>query len=87
MLQQSAINFKRHIEQAGMSRNTIQNLGKGDCGLRYLASCVREHFNDESKLYNKLPVRLIGNQAIALARYGYRLVDILCSDDKVKPRK
>ena len=81
MLQQSDINFKRHIEQAGMSLNISQKLGKGGCGLGYVASRIREHFNDESKWHTKLPVRLIGNQAIALARYAYRLVDTLCSDE------
>ena len=87
MLQQSDVNFKRHMEQVGMSCNIIQNLGKGGCGLGYLASRVREHFSDESKRHNKLPVRLIGNQAIALARYAYRLVDILYSDDESEAQK
>ena len=77
MLQQCDVNFKRHLEQAGMSRNINQRLEKGGCGLGYLASRIREHYNDESKRHTKLPVRLIGNQAIALARYTYRLVFVV----------
>ena len=45
-----------------------------------MASRVKEHFSDETNRYNKLPDRLIGNQAIALARYYYRLVDTLESE-------
>ena len=52
-------------------------VSKGGCGLGYLASRVREHYNDESTRHNKLSVRFIGNQAIGLARYSYRLVDTL----------
>ena len=49
-----------------------------------MASRVKEHFSDETNRYNKLPVRLIGNQAIALARYYYRLVDTLESEDETE---
>ena len=45
-----------------------------------MASRVKEHFSDETNRYNKLPDRLIGNQAIALARYYYRLVGTLESE-------
>ena len=47
------------------------------CGLSYLSTKVQEHYEDESKHFNKLSVRLFGAQAIALARYCYRLVDAL----------
>lgn len=87
MLQQSDGNFKTHIEQAGISCNINQRLEKGGCGLGYLASHIREHYNDESKRHTKLPVRLIGNQAIALDRYAYRLVDTLCSADESGAQK
>ena len=40
----------------------------------------RTFFSDETNRYNKLPDRLIGNQAIALARYYYRLVGTLESE-------
>ena len=47
------------------------------CGLGYLASVVKEHYSDEAQRHNKLPVRLIGDQAIALANFSYRLIDSL----------
>ncbi len=50
---------------------------KCGCGLAYLAKKIEEHYNNETKRYNRLPVRLIGAQAIALARFGYRLADSL----------
>ena len=57
------------------------------CGLAYLAKKIEEHYNDEHKRFNKLPVRLIGEQAISLARYGYRLVDCLQSHDETEGQK
>lgn len=50
---------------------------KYGCGLAYLANRIDEHYKNENKRYNRLPVRLIGAQAIALARFGYRLADCL----------
>ena len=50
---------------------------KYGCGLAYLANRIVEHYKNENKCYNRLPVRLIGAQAIALARFGYRLADCL----------
>ena len=47
------------------------------CGLGYLASVVKEHYSDEAQRHNKLPVRLIGDQAIALANFSYRFIDSL----------
>jgi hypothetical protein len=47
------------------------------CGLSYLSTKVKEHYDDEAKRFNKLSVRLIGAQAIALARHCYRIVDAL----------
>ena len=50
---------------------------KPGCGLGYgyLVPFVKEHYADENKRNNQLPTRLIGDQAISLSRYGYRLVD------------
>ena len=62
-------------------------VSKGGCGLGYLASRVREHYNDESTRHNKLSVRFIGNQAIGLARYSYRLVDTLGYDNESEAQK
>ena len=49
----------------------------GGCGLLYAASNIREHYACVSKQYNKITYHLIGEQAIKLARYSYRLVDDL----------
>ena len=52
------------------------------CGLSYLVPLIKEHYADEKKRHNKLPTRLIGVQAVALARYAYRLIDSLQSTDE-----
>ena len=58
ILQQSEENLRQHLEQTGIQH--VRNVpGKGGCGLGYLASRVREHYNDESTRRNKLSVRLI----------------------------
>lgn len=54
-----------------------RNSSELGCGLVYLASVVKEHYGDESQRHNKLPVRLIGDQAFALANFSYRLIDSL----------
>ena len=49
----------------------------GGCGLIYAAANIKEHYACESTKFNKITYRLIGEQAIKLARYSYRLVDVL----------
>ena len=49
----------------------------GSCGLLYATPNIREHYACESKKNNTITYRLIGEQAIKLARYSYRLVDDL----------
>lgn len=53
----------------------------------YLASRVREHFSDKGNRYNKLPVRLIGKQAIQLARSSYRLADTSKCNNETEAQK
>lgn len=43
------------------------------CGLSFVAKAVQEHYENKEQRSNNLSIRLIGRQAIALARYGYRL--------------
>ena len=57
------------------------------CGLPYLAKKVKEHFQDEKKRFNKLPVRLIGDQAITIARHSYRLVDSLKTSNETEGQR
>ena len=47
------------------------------CGLNKLACLIHDQYNNVSTRALKLKVRLIGEQAIQLARYGYRLADCL----------
>ena len=86
ILQQSEQNLRQHLEQAGI-QHVRKVPGKEGCWLGYLASRVREHYNDESTRHKKLSVRLIGNQAIGLARYSYRLVDTLRYDNESEAQK
>lgn len=76
MLQKSEVDLKQYLQKRSFPhvRHT-SGRGDGGCGLGYLASRVKEHFSDEANRYNKLPVRLIGNQAIALASYYHCLLD------------
>ena len=53
-------------------------IGAGGCGLKSVALSVREHYDDEATRSNMLTTRLIGEQAIKLANYGYRLADLFC---------
>lgn len=57
------------------------------CGLPFIANKIREHYNDQSHQFNNLTIRLIGKQAVALAKYSYRLVDILGINGESKAQK
>lgn len=52
------------------------------CGLSFLATKIKGHYSNEAKRLNRLPTRLIGSQAVSLARYGYRLVDCLSTENE-----
>ena len=60
-----------------LSSNHKEDFGELGCGLGYLASVIKDHYNDEAQRHKKLPVRLIGDQAIALANFSFRLIDAL----------
>ena len=59
----------KHIESSS-KKPTNTEVNKEGCG-----SMHKEHYDNEKTRYNQLPTRLIGDQAISLARYGYRLID------------
>ena len=63
----------------GGTNNEYPLLG---CGLSYLVTLIKENYADKKNRHNKIPTRLIGAQAIALARYAYRLTDSLHSSDE-----
>ena len=54
------------------------------CGLPFIARLVKEHHNEDHGHGRKLTVRLIGEQAIQLARYSYRLLESLKTKDESK---
>ena len=68
-----------------VQRNVVHELvhvlktpvGQGGCGLKNVAINILDHYHDENKRFNKLSYRLIGSQAILLAKYGLRAVDVL----------
>ncbi|XP_065639723.1 uncharacterized protein LOC136072530 [Hydra vulgaris] len=66
--------FEQFISSLSNPPKEADELG---CGLKFLAKNIREHYQNESKRMNKLETRLIGAQAVSLAQYSFRLVDIL----------
>ena len=78
--------FVSHLGNA-ISNFQKENSDELGCGLGYLTSVVKDHYNDESQRHNKLPVRLIGDQAIALANFSYRLIDGLKISDESPAQK
>ena len=52
------------------------------CGLLFLVPFFQDHYKDDKKTFNKIPVRLIGEQAVVITRYGYCLVDSLQLPDE-----
>ncbi|KAI8503262.1 hypothetical protein Bbelb_190830 [Branchiostoma belcheri] len=46
-------------------------------GLKSLSRDLQDHFNNEATRHNRCPTRLIGEHAVMLESYGYRLVDSL----------
>ena len=76
--------FEQLIDSLSNPPKESDELG---CGLESLAKNIREHYENEIKRLNKLETRLIGAQAIALAQYSFRLVDILQVADESSTQK
>ena len=55
------------------------------CGLSFVARLIKEHYDNVAHRSNNLTTRLIGRQAIALAKYGYRLIDSLKIENESPP--
>ena len=70
-------NFSRTFERTFDERkNEIRAFRIQDFWtILYLVPFVKDYYADENKRNNQLPTRLIGDQAISLSRYGYRLAD------------
>eukprot|EP00111_Clytia_hemisphaerica_P012120 TCONS_00035604-protein len=52
------------------------------CGLKQVAKSLREHFDKPATQMKSISLRLVGSQAICLARHGYRLVDVLAGSNE-----
>lgn len=52
------------------------------CGLKFIAKSILEQYEKPNERFKKLDVRLIGAQAISLARYSFRLIDELKSPNE-----
>ncbi|KXJ13530.1 hypothetical protein AC249_AIPGENE25365 [Exaiptasia diaphana] len=76
------------LDQVMANQSSVTTPGEdiwtGGCGLPFLAKKVREHYCEENKRHNNLSTRLIGQQAILLAQYSYRIVDSLYLPDESK---
>jgi hypothetical protein len=70
----STLSKPAHCSDTPSGADTPRALG---CGLSFVAKSVQEHYENKEQRSNNLTIRLIGRQAIAIARYGYRLVDCL----------
>ena len=77
----------RNTSSAIFNKTCTGNSTVYGCGLSYLRSKLEEHHSDEGKRFNKLSIRLIGEQAIVLARHCYRLIDCLASDNETEGEK
>jgi len=60
--------FVEHVQEATASSEVLGR--KAGCGLSFLARKIREHYNDKDHKSTNRTVRLIGEQAIALAKYS-----------------
>ena len=75
LLQEKHRVFQEAIGRATESYRTEVTLGKKGCQLTFLAQRISEHYNGKEKRSNNISTRLIGEQAISLARYSHRLID------------
>lgn len=79
--------FQEAIGRASGSYEVTGTTGRKGCQLAFLARQIREHYNDEEKRNNNISTRLIGEQAISLARYSFRLIDALATQDESGPQR
>lgn len=80
-------NFKQHMEEASSKAKEGTCESIRGCGLAFVASKVKEHYDNKDKRNNNLSVRIIGEQAISLAKYHYRLIDALSTQEESAVQK
>ncbi|PFX26930.1 hypothetical protein AWC38_SpisGene8401 [Stylophora pistillata] len=79
--------FQQAIGSTAASGSVRGNSDRKGCQLAFLSRKIREHYNDKDKRSNKIATRLIGEQAVSLARYSFRLIDALCMNDESGPQR
>ncbi|XP_078372353.1 uncharacterized protein LOC144656016 [Oculina patagonica] len=79
--------FQEAIGRATRDYQVAGNTGRKGCQLAFLARHIREHYNDKEKRSNNISTRLIGEQAISLARYSFRLIDALQMEGESGPQR
>ena len=52
-------------------------MARGGCGLFFIAAKFKEHHSNVIQRFNVNSCRLIGDQAIEIARHSYRLIDAM----------
>ena len=63
-------------------KNSSQKYSQAGCGLPFIANLIKDHYSDEKERHKSLSIRLIGEQAVQLARYSYRLLDSLAMENE-----
>ncbi|PFX32999.1 hypothetical protein AWC38_SpisGene2093 [Stylophora pistillata] len=79
--------IQQAIGSAATSGSVSGNSDRKGCQLAFLARKIREHYNDKDKKSNNIATRLIGEQAVPLARYSFRLIDALRMNDESSPQR
>lgn len=76
--------FKQNFPAASTEQEDTSRSG---CGLPFIASKINEHYDDKEHRSNNISVRLIGEQAIALAKNFQKLIDVLEVENESAPQK
>ena len=74
---QSALVIEQHEVFQGAIGGVRGSTVREGCLLAFLARQVREYYSDKDKRSNNITSSLIGEQAISLARYSFRLIHAL----------
>ena len=83
LIYKEAVRRNKYAQFSKILRSPQKEGDKLGCGLKFIAAKIDEQYAKESDRYKKLEVRLIGSQAISLARYSYRLIDAIKTESCV----
>ena len=60
----------------------MEKYSQAGCGLAFIAILIKNPYSDEKERHRSFSIRLIGEQAVQLARYSYRLLDSLAMENE-----